>query len=138
MPEMKLVIDGKVLADILRSPAGPVGRHLIERGTAVQARAKQILAPHRKSGCLEDSLVKRMETNGVELALRLVSDTTPCSPTRQSYSLAFHNGSAPHDIYPRNAQALAFPWQGGVGIFAHVHHPGFAGVPFLTEALKVL
>lgn len=138
MPDMNLVIDGQAMAHILRSPAGPVARHLIERATLVQAKAKEIVHSHRKTGCLEDSIVKRVETNGVELAIRIVSDTTPCSPTRTSYSLMFHDGTTAHDIIATNAQALRFEIGGEVIFAQRVHHPGTAGVPFLRDALKVL
>lgn len=138
MPEeFKLLIDGSALAELLRSPTGPVGRHLIERATVVQARAKQIVGPHRKTGCLEDSIVKRMETMAGELAIRIQSDTTPCSPSRTSYSLFVHEGTAAHDIVAKPGGVLAFQ-VGGQTVFAtRVHHPGTKPVPFLRDALPL-
>ena len=133
----RLVIDGAAMAELLRSPSGPVGRHLIERTTRVQMGARAILAPHRKTGCLEDSLVKRAETVGGELAMRLISDTTPCSPERISYSLFVHEGTPAHDIAARNAAVLAFEWHGEMAFFARVHHPADKAVPFLRDALPL-
>lgn len=138
MSDYKLIIDGAKLAELLRSPTGPVGRHLFERGTLVQARAKQILEPHRKTGCLEGSIVKRPEMLAGELAIRIQSDTTSCSVTRTSYSLFVHEGTPPHDIYAKPGGVLAFQ-VGGETIFAsQVHHPGTKPVPFLRDALEVI
>ncbi len=137
-----LVIDGAEMARLLRSPTGPLGRHLIERGTVFQAAARAQLAPHRKSGCLEDSIVKRIENLDGEIALRVISDTAPCSPDRTSYSLLVHEGTAPHDIVAQSAGSLGFYWANGpdgpgVYHFASVHHPGTAPVPFLTDNLAL-
>jgi hypothetical protein len=135
MPDdFKLIMDGARMAELLRSPAGPVGRMLIVRTTKVQARAREILGPHRKSGCLEDSLVKRAETFGGELAMRLQSDTTSCSPSRTSYSLAVHEGSVAHDI----PGAFGIPAPFGIGgRFEGKFHPANAQIPFLRDALPV-
>lgn len=130
----RLILDGAAMAELLRSPSGPVGRHLIERATVVQAGARQILAPHRKTGCLEDSLVKRAETVAGELAIRLVSDTTSCSERRESYSLVVHNGSVAHDI----PGAFGIPAPFGIGgRFDGKFHPGTKAVPFLRDALPL-
>lgn len=135
MSGMTMVTDGAVLAEILRSPSGMVARHLSERATAVQARAKQ-LAP-RRSGCLQDSIVKRFESGGGELAVRIVSDTSPCDPEHKSYSLMVHEGTAPHTITARPGGVLAFEI-GGETIFAtSVNHPGTKAVPFLRDALPL-
>lgn len=133
--DFKLVVDGAAMAELLRSPSGPVGRHVIERATRVQmgARAR---AP-RKTGCLQDTIVKRVESLGDEIAVRVISDTTPCSPSRTSYSLFVHEGTGPHDIYPVKAQALAFQVGGETVFAAHVHHPGTKAIPFLRDALPL-
>lgn len=135
MSDFRLIIDGAALAELLRSPQGPVGRHLIARSTVVQARAKQILSPHRKTGCAEDSIVKRFEEAAGELAVRIQSDTTPCSPTRTSYSLYLHEGTAPHDI----PGAWGHPAPFGIGgRFDGKFHPGTPPIPFLRDALAVI
>jgi len=141
---MALVIDGAVVAQMLRSPTGPVGRMLIERATRFQMAAKRQLAPHRKSGCLEDTITKRWEHIGGELAIRVVADSSPCSPTRQSYSLFVHEGTEPHTIYAKSPdKPLTFYWAlgprgAGVYSFAKVEHPGTAPIAFFRDNLPLL
>lgn len=132
---MQLVTDGAILAEILRSPSGMVGRFLLERATVVQAEAKR-LAP-RRTGCLQDSIVKRVESSGAEMAVRIVSDTAPCDPQHKSYSMFVHEGTAPHLIQARPGGVLAFEI-GGETIFAtSVQHPGTKAIPFLRDALPL-
>jgi len=136
MADYKLVIDGAAMAELLRSPAGPVGRMLIVRSTRVQTAAKA-QAP-RRTGCLQDSIVKRAETFNGELAVRIQSDTTPCSPERISYSLFVHEGTAPHDIYPKSPGGVLAFEVGGVTVFAtHVSHPGTKANRFLSDSLHL-
>jgi hypothetical protein len=139
---VKLVIDGARMEELLRSPAGPVGRHLIERSTVVQYAAKDKAG--RKTGCLADSIVKRVEETsepGVLMRIRIVADTTPCSPTRESYALFVEEDTEPHEIAAKNAGALAFDWPagptGGMFFAASVHHPGTRGKHFLKDSLPL-
>ncbi len=51
------------------------------------------------------------------------------------YAAAVEFGSKPHVIEPRNKKALSF-MADGKRIFAKIiHHPGFAGIPFLRGAM---
>lgn len=139
---MGLVIDGAAVAEMLRSPAGPLGRHVMEKATRFQSAARLQLAPHRKSGCLEDSMVKRFEAIGGELAVRVVSDTSGCSPNRVSYSLWVHDGTEPHWIFPIHSDRLAFFWANGpdgagMYFFTSVYHPGTQAIPFFTDNLPL-
>ena len=126
------------MAELLHSPAGPVGRHVITRGEIVKqaARAK---AP-RKSGCLQGSIVKRIEERPEGIAVRVVADTTPCSPKRESYALYVEEGTRPHVI--QGNPTLAFFWPSGpdgpgMYFFGSVNHPGTRGVHFLKDALPL-
>lgn len=49
----------------------------------------------------------------------------------------YHEGFAPHEIRARNAKALRFYWPkaGRVMYLKRVQHPGFAGKPFLRDAI---
>lgn len=136
MPDVQVILDGAVMAEILRGPAGPVARHVIERATVVQARAKE-LAPVR-TGCLRSSIVKRYEHVDGEFAVRIQSDTTSCSPERKSYSLYIHEGTRPHVIRPRKpGGVLRFEMHGEVVFARHVNHPGTRANPFLRDALPL-
>lgn len=137
-----LVVDGARMAAVLASPTGPVTRHLIERATVVQMAAKAQVAPKRKTGCLEDTIVKRVLETPEGVVILVVADTTPCSPTRTSYSYWVHEGTEPHVIRAKNAKVLAFFWHDGpdgpgVYFFREVHHPGTAPCRFLTDNLPL-
>lgn len=135
MGDVRIVWDGARLAEILRSPAGPVGRHLIERGEIVRQAAKA--KANKDTGCLQDSIVKRIEEGPEGIKVRIVADTTPCSPSRTSYALFVHESTEPHEIVAKNAQALSFDWHGQRVFFASVRHPGYRGNPFLRDALPL-
>lgn len=136
MSDVKIVWDGARMQDLLRSPTGPVGRHVIERATVVQMAAKA--KANRKSGCMEDSIIKRIEEDPVTgFRVRIVCDTTPCSPKRESYALFVHEGTPPHTIVAKNAAALSFEWHGQRVFLQSVHHPGYKGNPFLRDALPL-
>jgi hypothetical protein len=54
------------------------------------------------------------------------------------YAMDVHQGTRPHVIRPRNAQALRFEGAGGGIEFAMiVHHPGTAPRPFLAEGAAI-
>ena len=53
--------------------------------------------------------------------------------TNVEYALAVHDGSRPHQIFPKNAKALNVP---GFGIFKSVWHPGYVGYPFSVNAIQ--
>ena len=141
MAEVKLVVDGARMAELLRGPSGPVFRHLAERATVVQmaARAK---AP-RRTGCLQASIVKRVEENPISgFAIRIVADTRPCSPKRISYALFVEEGTKPHEIKAKGDGVLAFHWDHGPNgpglyFFKSVQHPGTKGVHFMRDALPL-
>jgi hypothetical protein len=130
---VRLIIDGARMDELLHSRAGPFGRYLDVRSTAFVAAARR-QAP-RRTGCLEDSIVRRWEEVDGELSVRVVSDTTPCSPKRVSYSLYVHEGTRPHNI--PNAFGYG-PTFGLRGRFSGKFHPGNAANRFLTDNLPVL
>lgn len=112
---MNILWDGAAIAELLRSPVGPVGIHLQERGTVVQMAAKSTVGV--KSGRLQSSIVKRMTKEGTDIGIMVGCDTVP-------YALMHHNGTDPHVIVPKTAKVLAFK-SGGVTVFARkVNHPG--------------
>jgi hypothetical protein len=55
---------------------------------------------------------------------------------RVDYAEAVHNGTRPHIIRPRNAQALRFRINGRIVYAKVVMHPGTRGKPFLDRAVR--
>jgi len=51
------------------------------------------------------------------------------------YGKYVHDGTAPHDIVPRNAKALHFQGEGGDVFAKRVHHPGTRPQPWLQNAI---
>lgn len=132
-----VIIDGARMAELLRSPAGVVGQMLITRATRVQVAAKHD-AP-RRSGCLGDTIVKRaVEEDPVGLSIRIVSDTTPCTPPgKEPYSYFVHEGTPPHPIIARPGGVLAFDWMGQTIFVKSVQHPGTQPNRFLSNNLPL-
>lgn len=159
-----VVIDPTKLAEVLRSPQGPVARMLIEDGELVKREAQRLAgvykppdaysASHRKRrpGTLRDSIVKRLADENGELAC-LVGSNDPIA-------LWHHEGTVPHVITPKavaidaggrrraggrfvkasHVPMLVFFWPkvGHVVRFKRVNHPGTRPNRFLTNALAVL
>ena len=53
--------------------------------------------------------------------------------TNLRYAPFVHEGTAAHDIYPRDAKALF--WKSARHPVRRVHHPGYAGNPFLVDGV---
>lgn len=138
------MIRGEVLADFLRSPSGPVGRHMISLGERVRDLAKQKVGydsrkpagrpdasggPNQAEGGrhLRDTIVMRVLQDGDGVAVMVGSD--------HPIALLHHEGTRPHEIRPRRAKLLAFEVDGQVVFATVVHHPGTAPNRYLTESL---
>jgi hypothetical protein len=138
---VRLVLDGAQMAKLTRGPGGLVWNYLERRGQVFKTKARAD-APIR-TGCLRASILLRPAIEGpTGLTLRVVSDTTPCSPSRTAYSYFVHEGTAPHTITAKNASVLAFPWANapngsGMAFFKSVQHPGTAPRPFLRDNLNI-
>ena len=134
---MSLVLDNAAINLLLKGPNGPVAKSLIKKTVRFQQAARRQV--NSKTGCLEASILWRWLPDG---NIIVISDTSPCSPTRKSYSLFVHEGTAAHDIFPKKASILSFVWPNGpegnkrYG-FAKVHHPGTAPNRFLTDNIIV-
>lgn len=130
-------MDPSALADLLRSPNGPVMRGLIQDGEAVKDEARRLVRVHkpvpgerrkRRPGTIRDSINKRIVSPGVVM----VQAADPIS-------LIEHEGTEPHKI---PAQPLLVFWSGKEGKVIYtqkdVDHPGTTGSKFLLRALDVL
>jgi len=145
---VRVVMDPKGLADLLRGPNGPVYRRLIQDGELVKQRAKQecpvFTSPDpytmshrdRAPGTLKNSIVKRVvvDTDGGPAVLVGSEDKV---------ALWVHEGTVPHPIVARKAPRLVFYWPkgprgAGVYSFLRVNHPGTQPNRFLIRALTVL
>lgn len=99
--------------------------------TAIQVDA---IDNHRfisRSGKLESAIEQELNSN--DLAGRVSLDARIAS-----YGPLVHQGTRPHDIYPKTRKSLRWPKANGSGfVFSRrVHHPGTAADPFLYNALE--
>ena len=135
-----MVIDGAAMERLTRGPGGPVW-NMLERGFKTRFQPAARLQAPVKTGCLRASILARpIEADPLGLSMRVVSDTTPCSAERKSYSLFVHEGTAPHTI--TGNPLLAFMWPNGPDgpgpyFFRSVNHPGTKANRFLTDNLRL-
>lgn len=108
----RLVIDGAAMQELLRGPQGPVVRHLARVADAIIAAARGTLEPHRKTGRLAASLVKRwMLDDALGPIVVIVAGAGLADP---NYAWWVHEGNAPAGsrIYPKNKSVLAWVTSG--------------------------
>jgi hypothetical protein len=139
-----VVVNPVKLAELLRGHDGPVVRRLIEDGEAVKDEAKRLVGVYvppdaysaanrsRRPGTLRDSIVKRIVTDGGNVAVEVGSD--------DPIALWHHEGTQPHTITPSIRPMLVFYWKrvGKVVRALMVRHPGTKPNRFLLDALRVL
>lgn len=123
--ELRIDMDILRIRSMLRSPSGPVGRAVIERGKVIEARAKQLAAKHGTMA------------NGV------ISFTTPTLLGTEVYVYSTHpasiyvlKGTKPHDINYPQPTAINFKGKIGWRTVSVVHHPGYRGDDFLGKAMR--
>lgn len=121
-----VVIDATRFQRLLTRVGGPGERLLLRRAERVADLARQYAQGH--GSIPEGIIVGPVQNKQVK-----VISTNP-------HSVLVHNGSVPHIIQPIPARRprgwLRFE-QGGVIRYAKlVHHPGYVGDPFLTNALR--
>jgi hypothetical protein len=139
-----VVVDPTKLAELMRSPSGPVLRELLEAAELVKREAQRRVGVYRppdaysaarrrrRPGTLWDSIVKRVSDTGAGVAV-LVGSEDPIA-------MLHHEGTEPHVIAARRRPLLVFYWPkvGRVVAFKRVNHPGTDPNRFLTDALQVL
>lgn len=101
-----------------------LGMRLLERrAERTAALARVYAAPH---GSISKGIT--VEQAGPK-AFKILSSN--------EHTLLVHNGSRPHQIFPRRRGGLLrFEIDGRVVYARKVNHPGFRGDPFLTRALR--
>lgn len=133
MPD-RVIIDGAAIQRMFNSAQGPVVRELEYLGSAVQVGARARIRPSmvRTDGglSLRDSIVKRLITGGAWPTMKIIA--------QKPYAYFLHEGTPPHEIRPRRAQALRFYSQAAGGfVFARVvQHPGTRPLRYLTDTAR--
>lgn len=123
-----VILNPVAIAELVRSPAGPVMRHIIVVGEKVKQVA--ILFAPKRTGNMSHHIVKRIVTSGDK-------PTVLVGVENVDYAYWVHEGTIPHDIFPVNARVLAFPGSDGQMVFTqHVSHPGTKPNRFLVRALQ--
>lgn len=131
----KFVLDGAEVQHLLVGETGPVVRYLMARGLIVQEAAKRQVGVD--TGDLRDSIVKRFAMEGGQPAVWV---GVPTGSRASGYALLHHEGTAPHEIWPKKpGGVLAFTPRGSdTVVFASmVHHPGTKPNRYLTDNLPL-
>ncbi|MEU1550199.1 hypothetical protein [Nocardia sp. NPDC005745] len=81
-----------------------------------------------RSGELRDSMGHNVTTEPSRAQLVVFA--------RARHAAWVHDGTRPHEIRPLNAKALRFEVGGRVVFARRVWHPGYAGNPFLRDAVN--
>lgn len=129
--QVVLTLNPAKMNELLKGPTGPVVRDLFVRGEKVRQRAitECPVGKGPTAGNLRDHHVKRLATENGNPVMLVGVTSVP-------YALFVHEGTQPHDIYPRNARVLAFIGSDGTQVFARVvHHPGNRPQRWLVRSL---
>lgn len=98
--------------------------------TEIQEEARQTHTFHADTGSLERSIDTRFSFIGTP------SGEVFLNTAKAEYGPFVHQGTKPHDIFPKKKKALRFP-KGKEFIFTKfVHHPGTKKDQFLFDALR--
>lgn len=141
--DAEVVIDPQKLAELLRSPSGPVVRRLMADGQHVKEAARQqvgvspagpVLKGNRRPGTLRDSIVTRLISHPNPLGFAVMVGS------EDPIALIHHEGTEPHLIRARNSPVLVFWWPkiGQLMRVRYVNHPGTQPNRYLTDSLAAL
>ena len=112
---------------LLRVIKGESRRELRTSARQVLNRAR-VLAPVRTGRLRASGRLIESSFLGLRPKIRVVFTA--------DYAAAVNDGTRPHIIRPRTAQALRFTIGGRVVFAKVVHHPGTRARPFLDDALR--
>ncbi len=113
---------------LLKQKAGPVGKYLTKKARIVEIAAKGQVGS--RTGALRASIHGRHGISPTGQFIKIGS--------KKKYALAHHEGTRPHMIYPRRANALRFVSRGQVVFTYAVKHPGTKANKYLTDNLKLI
>lgn len=96
------------------------------------------LAPKETGRYADSIVVGDTVIENYVMTTRIYSDAKVVSLSGNEYLLGFllENGTAPHMIYPINAEYLHFLIDGEDIYAKKVHHPGFVAMPHFIPALN--
>jgi hypothetical protein len=107
-------------------------RVAIERAVTLSAEdlvAQQMIAAPVKTGTLRASIHIDSIVSGGDS----VTATTATGGESSKYAIFVHEGTGPHEIYPKAAQALF--WPGAAHPVKVVHHPGTHPDHYMSDPL---
>jgi hypothetical protein len=107
-------------------------REALEEAVAQSAEdlvAAQMAAAPVDTGTLRASI----HIDSIEAGGDSVTATTATGGESSAYAIFVHEGTGPHEITPKAAQALA--WPGGAHPVKVVHHPGTHPDHFMSDPL---
>lgn len=114
--------------DVLKSPGGPVGRHLASIGRKIQVGA--ILQAGFRTGMLKLSIKVTQSTTSTGQEVKIGSSVP--------HALMHHEGTRPHLITGRSGGMLRFTKQGRIVYARAVMHPGTRPNKYLSDHLWVV
>lgn len=133
MAEIKFTFDAKGVTQILRSPAGPVGKYMLKLGRMTEAEAKRLASGvlvKVDTGRLAGQINHRLGVSSKGLFVEIGSNV--------EYAIYVHDGTKAHTIRPKRAKVLRFPSGGGIVYATVVNHPGTKPRPYLLNAMNTV
>lgn len=127
MAKVHYVPNPRGQVEVLRSPGGPVAKHLLKLGNLTQRYARKDVG--KRTGRLARSIKVQLTAVSTGLMVRVGSDN--------KIALLHHEGTRRHRIVPRYAQALRFVMNGRVVYAASVNHPGTKANPYLERSMAL-
>jgi hypothetical protein len=126
---VRVEINNRFITRLLKSPAGPLARHMLTRGNRVQREARRRI--NSRSGRLARSITVSVVVENGGAGVRVGTDLF--------YARFVHDGTGVYGpsqrpIRPRRGRALAFPGRAGHVVVAS--SAGQPGTGFLREALR--
>ncbi len=124
--DVKVTGDDKVRAMLLRIGERAAGQALNETVVETEDYIEGQAGKHTKTG----ALVQSIYTQRLRALAWEIGHNTQQAPE----ALFVHWGTRPHTIRPKAKKALRWPAGGAFAFAKVVHHPGYAGDPWLARA----
>ena len=111
---------------------------LIDVTEDIYDNAKKNIAPHSKTGRMENNLSMRVQKRALTAQVYIEDSGIMAEWNGKgiNYALFVHFGTKAHTIEPKNKKALRWASVGGFVFAKRVEHPGYKGDPFATNAAR--